>query len=111
MHHVAPSQWSAFVGEMARVTRPRGAVMVFEHNPLNPLTRRAVNNCEFDEDAVLLGPRRVRELFASVGLDVRCRRYILLSPVGAAGACRAERLVGWLPAGAQFVVAATRSWR
>src|SRR6516165_922946 len=37
MHHVPPRNWDSFVAELLRVTRTDGAVMVFEHNPLNPL--------------------------------------------------------------------------
>ena len=42
LHHVPPPQRLALVSEMARVTRPGGTVAIFEHNPWNPLTRRAV---------------------------------------------------------------------
>ena len=44
--------------EMVRATKPGGIVAIFEHNPFNPLTRRSVNNCVFDEDAVLLSRRQ-----------------------------------------------------
>ena len=47
-------QLAGFVADMVRVTRPGGLVCVIEHNPLNPLTRLAVNRCPFDADAVLL---------------------------------------------------------
>ena len=45
LHHVAPPDRPAFVAELARVTRPGGLTVVFEHNPLNPLTRLAVRRC------------------------------------------------------------------
>ena len=54
LHHVPISKRFKFVSEMVRVTRAQGVVAIFEHNPMNPLTRRAVNSCEFDKDAVLL---------------------------------------------------------
>ena len=53
---------------MARVLRPGGIAAIFEHNPLNPLTRRVVSNCVFDEDAVLLRRRRARGLLRQAGL-------------------------------------------
>lgn len=58
MHHVRPAQWDPLVAEFARVLRPGGLALVYEHNPLNPLTRRVVDRCEFDKDAVLLGLAR-----------------------------------------------------
>ncbi len=57
VHHVPPAERTAFVREMSRVTRPGGLVVVFEHNPLNPLTRLAVSRCEFDEGVELVGRR------------------------------------------------------
>src|SRR5437879_2839604 len=58
LHHVPPEGWDGLVADMLRVTRPGGLACVFEHNPFNPLTRRAVSNCDFDTDAVLLSLRR-----------------------------------------------------
>ena len=40
--------------ELKRVLRAGGACVIFEHNPLNPLTVQAVNTCPFDENAVLI---------------------------------------------------------
>ena len=49
-----PAERPRFVAELARVTRPDGLVVVFEHNPYNPLTRLVVRRCEFGEDARML---------------------------------------------------------
>ena len=106
MHHVPPEQWDSFAQELLRVTRPTGAVMVFEHNPLNPLTRRAVRNCPFDADAVLLRSARVAKSLQRAGGAVIARRFILFTPLAGPVARKAERLVQWLPAGAQYAVAA-----
>jgi hypothetical protein len=106
MHHVPPPSWDSFVAELLRVTRRDGVVLVFEHNPLNPLTRRAVRNCAFDDGAVLLGPKRVTAAFQRGGAEVVARRYILFTPFDGVRARDAERFVSWLPLGAQYVVAA-----
>ncbi len=60
LHHVPLGRRHQFLREMRRVTRPGGFLAVFEHNPLNPLTRRAVHDCEFDEGVVLLRQRQLR---------------------------------------------------
>ena len=108
VHHVPPADWAAFASEMARVVRPGGLAMLFEHNPLNPLTRRAVNNCEFDEDAVLLGRRTAAGLLTGAGMRVAERKFIVFFPFGAQRLAPVERRLGWLPLGAQYYVAATR---
>jgi SAM-dependent methyltransferase len=106
MHHVPPVAWDSFAAELVRVTRLDGLAMVFEHNPLNPLTRRAVSNCEFDDDAVLLRPKRVSTALRRGGAVVVARRYILFTPLESQRVRGAEQYVSWLPLGAQYVVAA-----
>ena len=105
MHHVPPPEWPAFVAEMGRVTRRGGIVAVFEHNPLNPLTRRVVSRCAFDEDAVLLRRRRAEQLLEGAGLLPAEAAYILFLPVGAGWARAVERPLRWVPLGAQYYVA------
>ena len=106
MHHVPPPEWNRFVGEMRRATRPGGIVAVFEHNPLNPLTRRVVSRCSFDEDAVLLRRRRTKGLLAAAGLEPAEAGYILFLPLAARWARAVERPLRWVPLGAQYYVAA-----
>jgi SAM-dependent methyltransferase len=105
MHHVPPPEWPAFVAEMGRVTRRGGIVTVFEHNPLNPITRRVVSRCTFDADAVLLRRRRTQQLLEDAGLLPTEGGYILFIPVGAAWARALERPLRWVPLGAQYYVA------
>ena len=38
----------------ARLLAPGGATVIFEHNPINPVTQHIVATCEFDENAVLI---------------------------------------------------------
>lgn len=109
MHHVPPEKWADFTREMARVTRSGGLVVVYEHNPLNPLTRLAVNRCEFDDDAVLLRMSRTKELLEGALLEISSARFILFSPWRLKGFDRIEPRLGKLPLGAQYYVAGRRS--
>lgn len=108
LHHVAPADWPAFLREMARVTRPGGLIAVFEHNPYNPLTRRAVSCCRFDKDAVLLPQRRTRALFRDLALPILESRFILFLPFRGRLVSLIERGLSWLPLGAQYFVAARK---
>jgi SAM-dependent methyltransferase len=107
VHHVEQSGWEAFASELVRVTRPGGLLMIAEHNPVNPLTRLAVARCEFDEDAVLLGPRCVAALFETAGARVVESRYILFFPWRWRGFRGFERYLGKLPLGAQYLIVGT----
>lgn len=106
LHHVEPPGRGAFMREMARVTRPDGLAVVFEHNPWNPLTRRAVSSCDFDEGVTLLSRRTMRRLCEAAGLEVVDAAYILFVPFGDRLSDMADQVLGWLPLGGQYVVAA-----
>lgn len=105
MHHVPPEQWPSFSAELLRVTKADGLVAVFEHNPLNPLTRLAVFRCAFDADAVLLHRGQTRRLLEGAGGRLLDERYILFVPVHAPWARRVDRAFGVVPMGAQYFVA------
>jgi len=108
MHHVPPVSWEAFAAELSRVTRPGGLVVVFEHNPWNPLTRMIVSRCEFDDDAVLLAQGKIRTLLRGSGLTECDRRHIIFFPWSGRPWASLERSLGWLPLGAQHLVAARK---
>jgi SAM-dependent methyltransferase len=101
LHHIAPAERPAILQELRRVLADDGLIFIFEHNPANPLTRRAVRDCPFDDDAVLLSPRTMRALFDSAGLSSTVR-YIHFFPRALKGLLGLERYLRWLPLGAQY---------
>lgn len=109
MHHVAPENWEHFAGEMARVTRPGGFLLIFEHNPFNPLTRRVVSRCEFDADAHLLSPKTSVRLLRRKGLAVVERRYILFFPFKGRLFWSLDQSLKNFPLGAQYYVAGRKN--
>jgi SAM-dependent methyltransferase len=106
MHHVPPPQWPAFLQEARRVVRPGGLVVIFEHNPINPLTQWIVRTCPIDDNAVLLGSRRLSKLVGQAGFSKVESRYILFTPLDAPRYRTFDRMIGWLPLGAQYYVSA-----
>ena len=69
LHHVPHKEHPWVMKELYRVLRPGGLLVIFEHNPYNPLTVRAVNNCLFDENAVLVKPAKLRASVAGAGFS------------------------------------------
>lgn len=108
LHHVKPASREQVAAEMRRVTRPGGIVAIFEHNPLNPLTRRAVRNCEFDVGVVLLRIQQAAELLRRSGLAVVERRFITFLPFAGRASMVVESALRRLPLGAQYYVAGTK---
>jgi SAM-dependent methyltransferase len=107
LHHVPLEQRHDLVAEMKRLCRPGGLLVLLEHNPLNPLTRKAVRGCEFDRGVALLSRRAAARLLGEVGLVPR-GRYIEFFPRDAELLRRIEARLGWLPLGAQYAVFAKR---
>jgi SAM-dependent methyltransferase len=107
-HHIEPADRPAAAAELARVVRPGGIVVLYEHNPMNPLTRLAVSRCAFDEGVVLLGAASVRSLLEEAGLRPVESRFIAFFPWRGRLLRATERLLSRLPLGAQYVVAARK---
>jgi SAM-dependent methyltransferase len=102
MHHVPPEQWPSFSREMRRVLRPGGIAVVFEHNPLNPLTRYVVASNEIDDDAVLLPARMLRGILRDAGFSEVKTRSILFTPFASPVFRALDEKLGWCPFGAQY---------
>jgi SAM-dependent methyltransferase len=105
LHHVAPGRRQGLVGEMARVVRPGGLVVAFEHNPWHPLTRLVVSRCPFDRGAVLVGRLGLSRLFRAAGLEVVEARHLLLLPSAGTIPAALEAALAPFPLGAQHYVA------
>ncbi|HEY8520170.1 MAG TPA: class I SAM-dependent methyltransferase [Gammaproteobacteria bacterium] len=107
-HHIPHERHVALLGEIRRVLRPGGLLLVFEHNPLNPLTRHAVSTCAFDENAELIGAREMRRRALRAGFDRAHVRYRIFFPRLLAALRTLEPYLTWLPLGAQYYVCAEK---
>lgn len=66
LHHVPYDEHYGLLKECQRVLKERGNLYIFEHNPFNPVTRKIVNTCPFDEDAVLIRAGRMKHLLSEL---------------------------------------------
>lgn len=108
LHHVPRERHAATLAELRRVLAPGGWLVLYEHNPLNPLTVRAVESCEFDRSAVLIGARALHQSVTAAGFAQAATRFIVFFPNFLRFLRWSEPLLGWLPLGAQYCVAARR---
>jgi ubiquinone/menaquinone biosynthesis C-methylase UbiE len=101
-HHIEAETHVALFKQLKRLLRPSGMMTIFEHNPVNPVTRHIVATCPFDENAILIpsGELKRRQVEAGFGrIDVA---YTGFFP-GALSALRPlERFMTALPIGAQY---------
>lgn len=103
-HHIPAKDHVRLLAEIRRCLSPQGIMVLFEHNPLNPLTQLAVARCPFDENAVLINSRTMQKRFLDAGFSSASARFRIFFP----GFLKALRgLENWLepvPLGGQYYV-------
>jgi SAM-dependent methyltransferase len=104
-HHIEEAERTRHLREVARVVRSGGLVFVFEHNPLNPVTRRVFHRAPVDRGCRMIGRRELKRLFHDAGLlDVR-HGYLLFVPQTLQATFGGlEPNLEWLPLGGQYYV-------
>jgi len=108
LHHIEPQWRQELVSSAARLLAQSGKLVIFEHNPANPLTRLAVDRCPFDEDAILLPPRESAKYLLNSNLEDVRRDYIVFFPRVFRWFRPMERALKWVPFGAQYAAYGTR---
>lgn len=109
LHHVLPSDRVDVLRTVRRSLASGGRVVVFEHNPLNPVTRRAVAACPFDDDAILLWPWEARDLLRAAGFEDVKLDYIVFFPKPLAFLRGLEPRLRRVALGAQQMLVARRA--
>lgn len=101
LHHVQPASRPRLISDIRRRLARNGKLVVFEHNPINPLTRWAVSQCVFDQDAILLSARELAGSLRAAQLRVLSHDYIVFFPRCFAWLRPIEPYLRWCPIGAQ----------
>jgi hypothetical protein len=94
--------------ELRRITKPGGVLAIYEHNPLNPLTVRAVNACPLDVNAHLIRGAVMRKRVVASGWSEARIDYKLFFPAIFSALRPMERHLEWLSLGAQYRMTARR---
>jgi ubiquinone/menaquinone biosynthesis C-methylase UbiE len=107
-HHIDHAEHVPLLRELCRVLVTGGLLAVFEHNPFNPLTVKAVRGCPFDDNARLIAARSMYERIREAGFRSADIRYRMFFPHLLRAFRPLERWMTWLPVGAQYYVLATK---
>jgi 2-polyprenyl-3-methyl-5-hydroxy-6-metoxy-1,4-benzoquinol methylase len=110
-HHIPRQDRPAALIRLRTLLKPEGKIAVFEHNPLNPLTRYAVGRCSFDVGVKLIGLRQFVKLAIQSKLDIQMKRYILFFPKKMKAFRKFEPMLGFFPMGAQYTMILNRHQR
>lgn len=110
LHHVHFELHRQLIAELYRILKKGGRLYVFEHNPLNPLTKHLVKTCVFDRDAKLLhypyAMKRIRE----AGFKQPFKKFIIFFPRKGilSRLVFMEKYLAWLPLGGQYFIVAKK---
>jgi len=106
IHHVTPADRSEVIHRISEALSPDGLLVIYELNPLNPITRRLVRCCPFDEDATLITKRGLKALLLQeVNLRIANEAFMVFLPPLLEALNPLEKLMKWCPFGAQYYVA------
>lgn len=108
-HHIEPPLRKGTIENIHNLLRPKGSVYIFEHNPINPVTRKIVRDCVWDEDAILLPAKESEALIEHAGMKVERKRYTIFFPAFLKFMRPMEKLLGFIPLGGQYYIKANKS--
>ncbi len=109
-HHISFDRHEDLLAEIKRILKPNGRFYIFEHNPLNPVTRKIVRECAFDDEAILLPHTYTNKMLVKGAFTSQRTLFTLFLPRHKLfrWALKSERLIQWLPLGAQYYVRAVK---
>jgi SAM-dependent methyltransferase len=105
-HHIPPQDRQTAIRYCQSRLMDGGRFIIFEHNPLNPVTRHMVNTCPFDTDAILLGMSETADRMRNARLEIDQLGYCLFFPQQLSAFRPFEKYLRWLPLGGQYFVCA-----
>lgn len=110
LHHVDFGLHQTMIKEIFRLLKVGGRLYLFEHNPLNPITRYLVKTCVFDVDAKLLKNQYTTKLLQQNALKIASKNFIIFFP--RKGFFKyfifLEKYLQWVPFGGQYFIRATK---
>lgn len=110
LHHIDVDNRQDILSECYRVLKKGGEIIIFEHNPNNPLTLKTVKDCPFDEGIVLQTARGLKKLLSSVKFECIKVCYTIFMPrkgvfkklIGV------EKYLKWCGLGGQYYIVAKK---
>ena len=109
-HHIEPYIRDEVLQEIRRILVPGGKLIIFEHNPFNPMTRFIVRRAAIDKNALLLYPKEIRFRFHKNMLSICRLDYLMFFPPSIKFFQRFEKYLGWCPMGAQYAVVGEKAF-
>ena len=101
LHHVPINEREQVMKNILNHLKPGGCLIVIEHNTINPLTRKSIDACPLDDDAVMLKMKETKGLMKDF-YKVK-GKYITFWPQKLKCLRCFDKFIGWIPFGAQYM--------
>jgi len=102
IHHVKNPDRDDFLTKIRSLLNDEGRIIIFEHNPYNPITLKIVANCDFDTDAELIKKKKLINLCKKNKLNLINSGYIHFFPSQLKYFFSLEKYLKWFFLGAQY---------
>jgi 2-polyprenyl-3-methyl-5-hydroxy-6-metoxy-1,4-benzoquinol methylase len=103
-HHIPHVEHTVLIDKLSSLLKKGGILVIWEHNPLNPVTKKIVRNCPFDKDAVFVPSKNLKSLFTRVSLSNVQVIYTTFFPKFLSTLNFMDPYLAWLPLGGQYIV-------
>lgn len=105
-HHIPQSEHLPTLNHLRSLLKPNGFCYIFEHNPANPLTRKAFYTCPFDSGCEMIPSIQMSSLLKQVGYKHTNRNFIVFFPQFLRLLIPYEKYLNKIPFGAQYYIKA-----
>lgn len=105
-HHIPQSEHLTTLNHLRSLLKPNGFFYIFEHNPANPLTRKAFYTCPFDSGCEMIPSIRLSSLLKQGGYTKTNRNFIVFFPQFLRLLLPFEKFLNKIPFGAQYYIKA-----
>jgi 2-polyprenyl-3-methyl-5-hydroxy-6-metoxy-1,4-benzoquinol methylase len=108
-HHIPKNEKQSALNNVFNLIAPGGNMIVFEHNPLSPLTQIIVSLAAVDKGATLIRSGKLRMMFQVAGFQEIQSKYISFFPPFLKTFLPLEKYLEQFPLGAQHLVVGKKS--
>lgn len=104
-HHLSKNEWKQAINEAVRVSKKSAILLIFEHNPKNPITQLVVRKSPIDKGVTLISLVTMEELYKEANVNILEKGFIIFFPRFLSFLRPFEGLLCRIPYGGQYYVA------
>jgi len=102
-HHIPHQEHGSLIKYLSSLLNINGKIVIWEHNPINPITQKIVKECVFDKDAVLVQSKELKKHLNAASLAKVRISYTTFFPKILSYLNTFDSFLGWLPLGGQYL--------